>query len=140
MQVFGDQDPITADNAANAVAAYERTLITPNSPYDRYVKGEKTALSEQQVRGMEAFDQLGCTSCHSGANFDGPSLPVGQPVLMKLPTFPDNPYVAEYHLMDDKGRAEQTGYKDGNIKLINLASKREVYGKVLDSGTVLVKF
>lgn len=39
-----------------------------------------------------------------------------------------------------KGRAEQTGYKDGNIKLINLASKREVYGKVLDSGTVLVKF
>jgi flagella basal body P-ring formation protein FlgA len=39
-----------------------------------------------------------------------------------------------------KGRAEQTGYKDGNIKLINLASRREVYGKVLDSGTVLVKF
>lgn len=39
-----------------------------------------------------------------------------------------------------KGRAEQTGYKGGNIKLINMASKREVYGKVLDSGTVLVKF
>lgn len=39
-----------------------------------------------------------------------------------------------------KGRAEQTGYKGGNIKLLNLASKREVYGKVLDSGTVLVDF
>ncbi len=39
-----------------------------------------------------------------------------------------------------KGRAEQTGYKGGNIKLLNLASKRQVYGKVLDSGTVLVKF
>jgi flagella basal body P-ring formation protein FlgA len=39
-----------------------------------------------------------------------------------------------------KGRAEQTGFKGGNIKLVNLASKREVYGKVLDSGTVLVDF
>jgi flagella basal body P-ring formation protein FlgA len=39
-----------------------------------------------------------------------------------------------------KGRAEQTGYKGGNIKLVNLSSKREVYGKVLDSGTVLVDF
>jgi len=109
-QAFGGENPITADNAAKAVAAYERTLITPNSPYDRYVKGEKAVLSEQQVRGMETFDQLGCTSCHAGANFDGPSLPPGQPVLMKFPTFPDNnPYVAEYHLLDDKGRAVETG-------------------------------
>ena len=39
-----------------------------------------------------------------------------------------------------KGRAQETGYKGGNIKLTNLASKRQVYGKVLDSGTVLVEF
>jgi cytochrome c peroxidase len=107
-KAFGGEDPVTADNAAKAVAAYERTLITPNSPYDRYVKGDKTALSEQQVRGMKTFNQLGCTSCHSGANFDGPSQPAGQPFLMKFPTFPNNPYVAEYHLMDDKGRAAET--------------------------------
>lgn len=109
VEVFGEEDPVTAENAAKAVAAYERTLITPNSPYDLYVKGEKTALNTQQLRGMQSFDQLGCTSCHAGANFDGPSLPVGQPFLQKFPTFPDNPYVAEYHLMDDKGRAAQTG-------------------------------
>jgi cytochrome c peroxidase len=106
---FDGDDPVTADNAAKAVAAYERTLITPNSPYDRYVKGQKDALDEQQVRGMQTFAAVGCTSCHAGANFDGPSLPVGQPFLMKFPTFPDNPYVAKYDLMADKGRAVETG-------------------------------
>lgn len=49
-------------------------------------------------------------------------------------------YTAGRLRVSAKGRAEQTGYKGGNIKLINLASKREVYGKVLDSGTVLVEF
>jgi cytochrome c peroxidase len=110
VQAFGGDNPITADNATKAVAAYERTLITPNSAYDRYVKGDKRALTARQVRGMQTFDNLGCTSCHSGANFDGPAQPVGQPVLMTFPTFvANNPYVAKYHLRDDRGRAVQTG-------------------------------
>ncbi len=49
-------------------------------------------------------------------------------------------YTAGRLKVSAKGRAEQTGYKGGSIKLVNLASKREVYGKVLDSGTVLVDF
>jgi cytochrome c peroxidase len=105
-QVFGKGEVITADNAAKAVAAYERTLITPNSAYDRYVKGDKTALSEQQVRGMNTFAEVGCTRCHAGAAFAGPQLPVGQAFLMKFPTYPDSPYVAKYHLADDKGRLQ----------------------------------
>ena len=50
-KVFG-KDSISKDNATKAIAAYERTLITPNSPYDKYVSGDKSALTEQQVRGM----------------------------------------------------------------------------------------
>ncbi len=107
-RAFGGEDPITVDNAAKAVAVYERTLITPNSPYDRYVKGDKTALTAQQVRGMEAFDTVGCTSCHSGPVFAGPALPVGQGYFMKFPTFADNDYVSQYKLTEDSGRFEVT--------------------------------
>lgn len=104
----GEPNPATADNAAKAVAAFERTLITPNSPYDRYVTGDKSALTEQQVKGMNAFAELGCTSCHSGANFSGPALPVGTGFFMKFPTYPGSVYDAKYGLLADKGRAEVT--------------------------------
>lgn len=100
----GEAKPITADNVAKAIAAFERTLITPNSPYDRFVKGEKTALDEQQIRGMDSFADLGCTACHSGANFSGPTLPVGTGFFMKFPTFPGSEFDAKYDLVKDDGR------------------------------------
>ena len=107
-KVFG-KNGMTADNAAKAVAAFERTLITPNSPYDRYVKGDKNALSAQQKRGMEKFAATGCTGCHSGPAFNGPKQPFGQGNYAKFPTFADNAYVKKYNLMADKGREEATG-------------------------------
>lgn len=107
-KAFGDGDSMTMDNAAKAIAAYERTLITPNSAYDRYVKGDKSALTEQQVRGMESFASTGCIACHSGANFAGPALPIGQGFYHKFPLFSDNEYVARYKLMEDIGRMQAT--------------------------------
>ena len=102
---FGKGDVITIDNAAKAVAAYERTLITPNSPYDRYVKGDKKAMNAQQVRGMETFAAVGCTACHSGPAFNGAAnLPVGQGFFMKFPTYPGSEYDARYKLTADEGR------------------------------------
>ncbi|MFP5507467.1 MAG: cytochrome-c peroxidase [Gammaproteobacteria bacterium] len=106
-KAFGP-DAMTVDNAAKAVAAYERTLITPNSPYDRYVKGDKKAMTEQQVRGMNAFAAVGCTSCHSGAAFNGPTLPQGTGFYMKFPTFADNEYAKKYDFMKDLGRFDVT--------------------------------
>ncbi len=108
-RAFGTNNPITADNVAKAIAAYERTLITPNSSYDRYVKGNKKAMTAQQLRGMQTFDKTGCTTCHSGSNFNGAAnLPVGQGMFMKFPTFTENEYVTKYKLTDDKGRYEST--------------------------------
>ena len=101
---FGAGDVVTMDNAAKAIAAYERTLITPGSAYDRYVAGEKPSLTEQQVKGMETFAEIGCTSCHQGPAFNGPPLPVGTGFLMKFPTYTDTRYVAEYRLTEDQGR------------------------------------
>jgi cytochrome c peroxidase len=106
--VFKDQD-ITADNAVKAIAAYERTLITPNSPYDRYVKGDKTALTEQQVQGMNSFAEAGCIACHSGPNFSGPQLPMGTGLYHKFPTIAGSEYDTKYKLLEDTGRHQVTG-------------------------------
>jgi len=107
-RAFGE-DSMTVENAAKAVAAFERTLITPNSAYDKYVKGDKQAMTEQQIRGMDTFASSGCTSCHSGAAFNGPQMKLGQGFFTKFPTFIDSEYVAQYKLADDKGRQEVTG-------------------------------
>jgi cytochrome c peroxidase len=105
---FG-KDSMTVDNAAKAVAAFERTLITPNSPYDKYVKGDKNAMTAQQIQGMKTFESVGCASCHSGAAFNGPAMPLGQGFYAKFPTFADNDYNKKYKLSDDKGREDVTG-------------------------------
>ncbi|MDE2263119.1 MAG: c-type cytochrome [Gammaproteobacteria bacterium] len=107
-QAFGSGDVVTMDNAAKAIAAYERTLITPGSAYDRYVEGDHTALTAQQVRGMSTFAAVGCASCHQGPNLSGPALPTSQGFFMKFPVYPQSPYVAKYDLMKDSGRYEAT--------------------------------
>lgn len=94
------ENAITKENATKAIAAYERTLITPNSPYDKFVKGDKSALSVQQIRGMEKVAELGCTSCHSGAAFNGAG------TFQKFPVNADGFLEAKYHFTKDKGVAE----------------------------------
>jgi cytochrome c peroxidase len=101
---FGPGDVVTMDNAAKAIAAYERTLITPGSAYDKYVGGDTSVLTAQQVKGMNTFADVGCVSCHQGPAFNGPPLPVGTGFFMKFPTYPDSHYVAEYKLTEDPGR------------------------------------
>ncbi len=105
--VFGGKDPVTYDNIAKAIATYERTLITPNSDFDKYMRGDKSALSAAAVRGMKTADKMGCTSCHMGPNFAGPELPVGQGFYQKFPTY-GSKYDKQYSLKDDKGRYEVT--------------------------------
>ena len=102
---FG-KDSISKENATKAIAAYERTLITPHSAFDRYVSGDKTALSAQQIRGMEKVAELGCTSCHSGPAFNGPG------VFQKFPAIPNGYFEAQYHFSKDKGLAEVTKKAD----------------------------
>lgn len=66
--------PVSVDHAIQAIASFERTLISGNSPFDRYVfQGDHTALSESAKRGMALFfaRQTGCSACHSGFNFSG---------------------------------------------------------------------
>ncbi len=104
--VFG-KDGLTYDNVAKAIGAFERVLITPNGPLDRYLKGDKSALSAAAKRGMKTFEEVGCNACHAGANFSGPSLPVGQGFYQRFPTF-SSKYDSKYQLTADEGRYEAT--------------------------------
>jgi cytochrome c peroxidase len=70
----GDATPVSMRNAIRAIAAFERTLISGRSPFDRYVfNDDRMALSEAAHRGMTLFfsDRLNCTSCHFGLSFAG---------------------------------------------------------------------
>jgi cytochrome c peroxidase len=75
----GDVDPFTLDRLAEAIAAFERTLVSATSPYDRYLDGDEGALDAQQTRGMVLFrsDRLRCARCHSGPDLDQPASETG---------------------------------------------------------------
>jgi cytochrome c peroxidase len=68
-QAFGTGTVIDAQQFGAAMAAFERTLVTTNSPFDRFRAGDFDALTDQQRRGMETFDDVGCDRCHEGPMF-----------------------------------------------------------------------
>lgn len=67
----GEPDPLTFDNVGKAIAAFTRTLLTPNSKFDKYLEGDVDALSATQKRGLQLFQDNGCVACHSGALLGG---------------------------------------------------------------------
>ncbi len=62
---------ISKENITNAIAEYEKTLVTPNAPFDKYLRGDKNALTQKQKEGYELFKTKGCISCHNGINIGG---------------------------------------------------------------------
>jgi cytochrome c peroxidase len=64
-------DPITFENVRDSIAVFEATLITPNSPFDRYLEGDRRALTNQQRTGLQVFIDKGCAACHRGINIGG---------------------------------------------------------------------
>ena len=68
--IYGEDDPVTKEHIIDAIAEYERYLLTP-SPFDRYARGDESALNEQQQRGYALFRETGCTTCHQGVNAGG---------------------------------------------------------------------
>ena len=68
-KAFGSEE-IDIDRMAKAIATFERTVLSGNAPYDRYKKGDKSAMTASQVRGMNVFfEKAKCDQCHEGSNF-----------------------------------------------------------------------
>ena len=65
-EVYGSDTVIDATQLAGAIAAFQRTLVTRDSPFDRYLAGDPEALTPQQRRGLDAFNRANCAVCHRG--------------------------------------------------------------------------
>ncbi|MCL5098428.1 MAG: cytochrome-c peroxidase, partial [Candidatus Omnitrophica bacterium] len=66
----------TDKTITDAIAAFERTLLTPNSRFDKYLAGDANALSDDEVRGYARFKDTGCATCHSGVLLGGGSFEI----------------------------------------------------------------
>jgi cytochrome c peroxidase len=64
-------DGITKENIIDAIVEFEKTLTTPNSRFDRYLRNETESLSKEEIEGYLKFKELGCVSCHQGINIGG---------------------------------------------------------------------
>ena len=67
----GERGAITAGHIQSAIAEFERSLITPDSAFDRYLKGDAQALNAEARKGWDLFRNLGCIACHQGVNMGG---------------------------------------------------------------------
>jgi cytochrome c peroxidase len=67
----GNQDLVTLDNVGAAIAAFEATLLTPNAPFDQFLRGDENALTAEQKAGLKLFVDKGCAACHNGVNVGG---------------------------------------------------------------------
>lgn len=76
-EVFGNEE-CTIEEISKAIATFERTVLSGNSPYDRYRAGDKSAMTQEQIDGYEVFKRTGCSICHAGPNFtDGRFVNIG---------------------------------------------------------------
>jgi cytochrome c peroxidase len=95
-----EPDPVTFDNMAKAIEAFEVTLVTPGSPFDDWIEGNDAAMTDAQKQGLDLYIERGCSACHAGINFGGQDyFPFG---LIKRPG-------ADILPPEDKGRFEVTG-------------------------------
>lgn len=65
------KDGITSKNIIDALVEFEKALSTPNSRFDKYLRGDKTILSKDEINGYKLFKEYGCISCHNGVNIGG---------------------------------------------------------------------
>jgi len=127
--VFRGDAPVSLDNTAASLASYLRTLVTPNSPFDRYLDGEAAALSPSAARGFHQFVETGCASCHFWVNMAGPvpglAFGMGEGFYELFPNFVGSPYDARYHLVDEMGRYAVT-HNEAHRRLWRVASLRNI--------------
>ena len=106
-----DEPPITYDNMAKAIGAFERGLVTKNSRFDKYLGGDAAALTDEEKAGLDLFVSTGCTTCHMGATMGGQ-------MYQKIGV------VHPYETMD-MGRKEVT-QQDADEKMFKVPSLRNI--------------
>ncbi len=122
-QVYSD-DTVNIDRMTDAIAEFEKTLVTPNSRFDKWLLGDAKALTEQELAGYQLFKKSGCVSCHYGTSVGGG-------------TFHKMGMVAEYNTKNpSEGRKGVTGKEEDRrmFKVPNLRNIELTYPYFHDGG------
>lgn len=111
--LFGKIYPngITKENIVDAIAEFEKALVTPNAPFDRYLRGDDNAISDLQKEGYELFQRKGCIACHNGVN-------VGGNLYQRFGIF-------EHYESKNKGRYNVTG-KEEDLHYFKVPTLRNI--------------
>ena len=104
------RDGTTVSNVKDAIATFERSLFTPNSRFDLFLRGNTAALSDFELSGYRLFKRIGCTSCHQGVN-------VGGNMVQKLG-------IIENYF---EGRTDLTDADQGRFNITHLEEDRYVF-------------
>ncbi|ALJ36283.1 MULTISPECIES: cytochrome-c peroxidase [Azospirillum] len=113
-EVFGETT-ITIEEVTKAIAAFEETLVTPNSRFDQWLKGDKKALTTVELEGYELFKDSGCTACHNGSAVGGNTF---QKMGVVEPYKTNNP--AEGRIAVTKEEADRFNFKVPTLRNVAL--------------------
>jgi len=118
----GEEEPVTLENAALAIGAFERKLVT-RGDWDLWLAGDGNAITVQEKRGLDTFMEIGCTACHVGPDLGGS-------LFQKMG-------LVEVYPMDDMGRFNATGNETDKyfFKVPSLRNVAET-GPYLHNGSV----
>ncbi|VAX14199.1 Cytochrome c551 peroxidase [hydrothermal vent metagenome] len=123
-------DGISAENIRNAITAFENTLLTPDSRFDRWLQGDKQALNAEQKKGYRLFKDYGCAACHQGVN-------VGGNLFQKVGIFADYFQHRDEIQLADYGRFNVTGRKqDQHVFRVPSLRNVEVTAPYFHDGSV----
>ena len=113
-KIYGS-DEITLDQVTNAIAAFEETLVTPNSRFDLWLNGNDNALTDTEIAGYQKFKQIGCVACHNGEAVGGSSF---QRMGIMEPYQTDNP--AEGRIAVTGKDADRFSFKVPTLRNVEL--------------------
>jgi len=103
-RAFVSQGAITGEQLGKALATFQRSLTANNAPFDRYMRGDASAMTDAQVRGMRRFERVGCINCHHGPMFSDYQLHVLG--------VPDNPKLA----VSDAGVDQTYAFRTASLR------------------------
>ncbi|WP_413282840.1 cytochrome-c peroxidase [Vibrio sp. MA40-2] len=113
-QAYGSEEP-TIENVTHAIAEFEKTLRTPNSRFDKWLKGEDSAITNHEKTGYLTFKRKGCTACHSGALLGGNMY---QKMGIVKQYITDNPKVGRYAVTNNE--ADKFVFKVPTLRNVEL--------------------
>lgn len=105
LEALGPGKKLDGELIKKALAEFERSLWTPNSRFDKFLRGDTTALNEQEKKGFETFKSLGCSSCHQG-------MLLGGNMLQRFGIFGVRPPIPAELLKRDLGRYSVSGREE----------------------------